>query len=818
MTNANKQIKISSILYLFGSMIFVPFAPEFGSVLLILGVILLANSFLSLEELKKNRASLIIIALISVLINIPSAVLIFISLDEISSIRLERNNAPPTTESKRIDLLLKLGLTMILISGILFATTTWEIISNLVKVIALVGMGAAFLGLSKFSEIKLKIENTTKAYFILGLSFFLLTWVGIGYFGVISPWFSYAGEGKNLVYFITLILLAAFLYLINHKFKEKEYLYMGHMSIYISIYHLLAAFGLDLLSVSIILSLISLVINILPNSKLLSTLKDINYPTSYLFSAIILTQCFEANKYVVLAACIINIINVLFISFKKKTSFNHILSMIISYILLLIATLKLNMSATDIILFTVLSLFALFVKYQKFDQSKYLVSTSQIIYNVVTTILLFVIAADSLTKALIVSSIYLVLNILNSLDLYKNNEQVDFRYQPFVIFIFFVFLQSLFNEEIINIGTMLMFSLSAFVYAIIYHLAKKEQVKKHYFIMLLISLGMTLFFNLIYGEIVPALTTLLLTIYVYFTRKKEEVAPRVLLYIATLVNVYITSMTLTYYEVSEAIANIICLVVFVFLTIFVKDSKLKTINYIAIAVPLYNLVNTIDMAENLQLLVTNVFWLYILFLFVKFLIQDKDAKDLIATVGLSIIILSVIFRADILIGIYIGILSIAIIFITFNAEHFKKLFYCGVVITVVNIVVQLWEFWTQIPFYLYLLVVGIAIIAFVTYKELHKKNEPVKHPITQPEKFELMPAEPETIKEELVNEQPQTVLETEVEMKEEIKEQPVEELVQPEEIKQEEKYVPRVARFCPSCGTENHEGKFCRRCGRNLQL
>ena len=45
---------------------------------------------------------------------------------------------------------------MILVSGILFATTTWEIISNLIKVIALVGMGIVFIGLSKFSEVKLK--------------------------------------------------------------------------------------------------------------------------------------------------------------------------------------------------------------------------------------------------------------------------------------------------------------------------------------------------------------------------------------------------------------------------------------------------------------------------------------------------------------------------------------------------------------------------------------------------------------------------------------------------------------------------------------
>lgn len=790
MKSVNTKIKIASIIYLFMAILVVPFVPPLGALLMIPGAILLANSFLSLEELKMNKVSLVIIDIISFLINIPAAVLLTLSLDELSTVKLEKNNAPPSTESKRIDMLLKLGLLMILVSGILFATTTWEIISNLIKVIALVGMGAIFIGLSKFSEIKLKIASTTKAYYILGLAFFLLTWVGVGYFGVISPWFSYSGEGKNLVYFITFILLAAFLYLINYKFKEKEYLYMGHISMYLSIYHLLSALGLDLLSVTMILSILSLIVNIIPNVRLISTVKDINYPISYLFTAVILTQCFEANKYIVLTTCIINIINVLILALARKNKLKHVLSMLISYTLLIIGVLKVSTTLDSVlVLFASLSIYSLLIKYQKIEQSKSLVSSSQILYNIITSIMILTSSHDEI-RTLTIAFIYMIIGFINSLDIYKTNDKVDFRYQPITISLFVSSLMFFISERFVSVGELLAPSLEAFIFALIYHFSKKPETKKYYFIILIISDILLFLFNLGCNEIVPAVINLLLTIYLFYTRTKEQTGQRIILYITTLINIYFVTQILACYDISLIITNIICLSIFALLSLIITEEKLKTINYISIVVPLYTLVYTIDMADNLKLLLTNIFWLYLLFLFLRFIIKNKKARDWIGTIGLSLIVLSVIFQADILIGIYIGVLSIAIIFITFNEENYKKLFYTGIIITIVNIVVQLWEFWSQIPFYLYLLLVGIAIIGFVTYKELNKKDEPKK--VESKDKSQLLEQTEEKFK--IVDTLEETI-----------------------DIVPDEKINNQVVQFCPNCGTKNNGGKFCRNCGNNLQ-
>ena len=50
----------------------------------------------------------------------------------------------------------------------------------------------------------------------------------------------------------------------------------------------------------------------------------------------------------------------------------------------------------------------------------------------------------------------------------------------------------------------------------------------------------------------------------------------------------------------------------------------------------------------------------------------------------------------------------------------KSLFNVGIIITVVNIIYQLQNLWETVPFWLYLLIVGLGLIIFVTYKETKK--------------------------------------------------------------------------------------------------
>lgn len=795
MTNANKIIKISSILYLISSLLTIHYLTPIGAIFLIIGLLLLAYSFLLPEDLKRKKLSLIIIAILSCLLNIPSAILLFIAVNEISSVKQINNNSPPiieaTSENKRIDLLLKLGLSMILISGVLFATTSWEIISNFIKVVALVLMGLIFLGLSSFSEKKLKISSTTKAYFILGLAFFLLTWIGIGYFGTFSQWFSFSGAGKNLVYFITFILLSLMLYIIANKFQEKEYAYIGHSTLYIALYHLLTYANLDLLTTTLVLTTLSLVINLLPNTEKLTKIKEVNSTISYLYWPLILTQCFNTSEILVLIVSLINICNMLLLLVKNKNTSENIFGLIISYLLILISVLKLSLPIDKVfVLFAVISLFSLLIKYQKLNQNKPLIITNQILFNVFATIIIIVLATYTPLYLLIASLIYIIINIINSLNTEIN--EIDFRYQPIVIFIAYMSIIHFININVYYIGELLAFALTALSYAIIKHFSKTEKITKYYNVFLIIAMIFTYLLNFNYLEIAPAIILLSLSIY-SFIKSKNPSTSHVVFYIFILTNIVSFIESLGLYDIASTMNSLIILSIFIILTLTIKDSKLSIINYIAIAFPLYSLVNSFSVDHTLNTIINNLFYIYLLFLVLKLIIKDKRTKDIVGTVGLILIVLDIITTVDLLIGLYIGILGIIIIFITFNEEEYKKMFYCGVVITILNIIIQLWELWARIPFWLYLLIVGIAIIAFVTYKEMYKKDEP--------NQLEELVKKSEVPEQEIVS----VPLTTKSKQN-----TPIENIQTPEKIP--------VAKFCPACGTQNMEGNFCRNCGKDLKL
>ena len=85
------------------------------------------------------------------------------------------NDGSISTNTKKLDILLKIGLSMISLSGLIFATSTWNVISNIAKVILLIIFGLLFLGMSYFSDKKLKIKSTTITYWILSMAFFIFS-------------------------------------------------------------------------------------------------------------------------------------------------------------------------------------------------------------------------------------------------------------------------------------------------------------------------------------------------------------------------------------------------------------------------------------------------------------------------------------------------------------------------------------------------------------------------------------------------------------------------------------------------------------------
>lgn len=774
MKKIKKLLELSGIINIILSLILIPHVTIIGAFILITGMLLLSYSFLSIEELQKKRVSLIIMMIILFIFNIIDAILILITLDAISEeIKKINNNSPPiekeilSAETKRIDLLLKVGLGMVITSGILFATTSWKIISDPVKVLILIIMSLLFLGLSKFSEEKLKIKRTTEGYFILGLSFLLFSWIGVGYFGIFSPWFSYSGAGKNLVYFITFSLIGLQTFIISKKFSKKELIYIAIMSIYLSIYHLLSFFNLTIVQITIILTAISTIINILLRNKKDNVLKQINNSISYTYWILILTNCYKENYIVVSIASILNIINLLYLIIKNKDLTKNIFTIIISYTLILTSIIKLNVSLDKcLIILTAISIFSLLLKFIKPIQQKSLLYTNQVIYILTSIVLIIIISTyDSNIKLLSATAIYLITNIINSIKLYKNDyHKIAYYTQPLTLTVSIFSIGYFIDANIISFNLMNVFSIIVVLFAIMHFFIKEKILKEVYFVLLLITTILTFLVNCGVSDILAAFSILIVSIYVYFINKKDLKIPS---YIFILLNIYMAVDTIKTIYGTNFYTNLIVLLIYGILIFSIKDKKLKTTTNIMLLLPLYNLLISSSFDDIIKQIIFNLFQVYILFLILKFIVKNEKIRDIVACIGLSIILIQIIFVQDILVILYVGILGIIAIMISFHKKEYKALFYTGIVITIANIIIQLWNYWTQIPFWLYLLLCGIFIIVFVTYKEVNKQDT--------------------------------------IELKQDMKKQNEEITINKRDVL-----------FCPRCGTKNRGGKFCPKCGNDL--
>ena len=810
-----QKIKYSSIIYLIIALLIIPFYPFLASPALIIGGILLAISTEDLEEIIKGKTAILILAILSIIFNPLAGVLLFLTFDEVTSAKKESINSPPeqeknTVESKRIESLLKLALVMIIVSGILFATTTWEIISDFMKIIALTVMGLIFMGLSYYSEKKFKIKRIAKAYFILGLSFFLLTWVGIGYFGTISTWFSYSGDGKYFVYLITFILLSIMLYLTNYKFKENEYLYLAHGCNYLCIFILLKALKLDIVTSTLVVSILVGILNVIPNKNKYQSLFAINETVSLVLWAILVTKAYDANIIVLVIASIINIFNILNTVRRKNATIEGIYAVIISYVLLIVPATILETTDSVINLTIMISatIFSLVMKKIHPVNNKHFINTSQIVFYIISFATIQQTISTSI--AIIIAAMGLLTNIINELISTDENNKLDILYQPFAIFFLTSSIITYFNEMYRNIATIYMALLSIIIYAIVHNFTQNEKKKKYYNYVLLIGSVITYLANLSQTSLITNFALIIISIYIYIVSLNKKELMKLASYIFIILNIHTTSLAL----ITEPYGSILSILVITLLILVTQDKKIKAINSFAVIFPAITFIDNMDYYSRLRPLIIATLALYILYLIIKYFV--KKQKDLVATIILPFIMLYLLENRGLLSALYIGILMLILVFLTFNKEEYKKLFYCSIIITIANIIIQLWGYWSKIPLWLYLLLAGIAIIAFVTYKEQKKtesndlelKQNEEEHKKKQKDLSKDIETQIEKNKQE---EAPINKNNLQKEVEESLKEETLEET---KPIKEK-----TVGNFCPICGTKNtRNGKFCSNCGQNLEL
>ena len=695
-----------------------------------MGAFILYLSRQSEEYITKEKNTIFILGLISIPLNLLAGVFLIISSDQLS--QYEKTNKSPNPppkivkkiidpEMKKIDSLLKLGVFMVFISAILFTTTSWNFFSSSHKIIGLILFGFIFLGLAFITEKKLKLYHSAYIYWFLGMTFFALTIVGTIYFGVMG--LTYDGSLKYLAYFITFITVAGLSLATYLKFSKAYLLYITYTSFLLSIIYLLLANIRETMIIIIIISILLLIINIFSSKE--SILANFSKIVSYLITVFIVKNM---NQNLILVAACINIVNLTYLAIKYEFEEESLINLVLIYTLVGSSLSNLNNIEAEIryfIMFVITSIYTFFMGSIFKEKAKTYNNINYALYSLFSVVI-FLLTYDSSSYEVIsisnriinfmVALVYLVGNILFVFNLKRRN--IVAYCQPLAIFLL---IASILNGNSFS----LILSIATIIYCLLHNFYEDKSLKNIYLYSIAIGIIIVLITN---KSALPAIITLLASIYLFYkylisAKEDENNKNLVAAYILAIANVYKIIVVIDILKVNGIISSIIMIWLLLIITILNNKDNLKKTSLFIEIIPMYNLINELKFSALYKQLMISIMILYCTFLIVKYICKNPDNKNIIGIVGIVISILEVLFLSSYVVGIYIGIIGIITIIIGYYQKELKYFFSAGILITILNIIYQL-KIWTKIPFWLYLLIGGLSIIGFVTYKEMKKtKNK-----------------------------------------------------------------------------------------------
>ena len=252
--------------------------------------------------------------------------------------------APKHTEKEiKNSSILIVGSFLIVLSAILFLTTTWNITHSLLKTAVLVIMLLVFLLASYLADNVLKIKQTAKAFYYIALAYIPIVLIAIFIFELLGNYLSVNGAGRFIYLFISSIILSV-TYYFNAKKKDSALISCASIiSMLLSCFFLGRMLTDNYNYICLLLTLfITMLVNLYKDNKII--LKDrvhLYCATAFSFLTIIIMIASCLYDYTFGNVIIIDIINeavilwliyLLTIVFKKEKIINYIYPLYITFI------------------------------------------------------------------------------------------------------------------------------------------------------------------------------------------------------------------------------------------------------------------------------------------------------------------------------------------------------------------------------------------------------------------------------------------------------------------------------------------------------
>lgn len=670
---------------------------------------------------KYDKAKFIISGIFLLVFNTISAILLFIVASKIDESNSNITRGSPIEkidpEIRKLDILLKLGVGMVIVSGLIFSTSTWDYINDIFKMILLIVIGGAFLGLSIFSDQKLKIEKTTKTYWLVGMSFLFFAFLSIGYFGLLGETFKFGGVEEDLFVGSLLIFTSLLTFVTYYKFKNELYLNSSVILIILGLCSIFANFNLDFNYVLIGVNIALLILLLLSN-------KFKNMIEFIVKFFIVFTILFYDNidSYLLIG---INLIIVTFMTYILSFNKNSKLAPFILILNFIIAACEMNFDfELGVLLTSILVagfyIMLIFCNYKENNKDSY--KTYQILQNIVYLFTSFILLDEEPKFSIIGTSLILLSYVVYILFDKKKDEKFDIELYSGPFKVAFLVAASL---DLLSAKPIYIYIIIFLVSGLMHLIVNEEKLKFEYFLFFIGFYFITVVETDWTTLALPGLILLIYSVLLYYYTKLsidkffKSINIHALILVLYMVYRYIYELPI--FDLEEG-AKLI-LVMILYAAIAIKEHKhniIPKIVSVAIILPFQAYINDCELAYEFIDVCNLLLYTYSIFAIGRFFIKNEKTRDIFQSIAYSIVLLNFIFTEYFLVGLVIGVICLILILIGLNNDKYKFHFYVGVIFTILNIIYQLRDIWSVIPFWLYLLIGGLVLIFVATQKQMKK--------------------------------------------------------------------------------------------------
>jgi len=723
---------------------------------------------------------------------------------EKSELEINKNQEKPDINSfseqvKRNTYILISGAFLVVLSAIVFLTSSWGIIPNMAKTGILLSLFAFFLGFSKLAEKKFELPKTGETFFNIAMAYLPICILSMSLLKTVGDFFSIDGEGR-FIFLSSSFLITTLIYYINYLKTKSKNLFIGSLiSGFSTIVLGTLIFTSNIVNIAIVLlsyDLLQKILYTFSNKKMekehLNIINFVNIICSIIF---ILFFCnglakndlfygiFEEKQNMFkcilgFALCASNFL----VSYKNKEyEESIILYYLYTYSIAFILFTGLNISINIKI---ILSLFiiALIMVFNNLVY-KYLLKSddsnkNNLYYYLVSIALLYIVSLTHFSSISVV--IPFLISFIEVLSLILINKKYNIKsLKPLIPIVssislynlIYIFVKPDFKNVINTLNYFIIFSVILFVISII---CKKLNKKEYSNMFLLIADSLSFFFlleGIVYNTpylqqlflLLASLTTLFMYGYTYYQNRKFDFLKAFiyfliyysLVFLIALVPIstinmqylipgFILSYGITMYSLKnqkitfDTFIGFLALLIFVFNvnSIYIKllgligweflnYNSTKEINYKSLFLGMlyissYLLYAKIIFDLNLSLYAYLIVAYVVGILMIKTII-DKYSKDFEYPLMGLLYIISIFLYRDLIVDGIICVSFMFLILIFSYSKNYGALFVVTLVSVLINIILLTRELWFSMPWWAYLLLVGVFLIIFAAKKESEEK-------------------------------------------------------------------------------------------------